>query len=179
MDEKIIIAGFGGQGVMLAGKLLVQAGLCLGREVTFIPSYGAEVRGGTAHCHVIVSDEEIASPIITSPDAVIVMNSPSLAKFSSLVKSGGAICVNSSIVSEKVGRDDLRAIYVPANHLAEELGSVKVANAVILGAYLQRSRFLTPDSLAAALKALLPSRHRDLLAINLAALRRGYEYQGQ
>jgi 2-oxoglutarate ferredoxin oxidoreductase subunit gamma len=176
MDEKVIIAGFGGQGIMLAGKLLVQAGLCLGRHVTFIPSYGAEVRGGTAHCHVIVSDEEIASPIITVPDAAIVMNSPSLAKFSGLVRSGGTVYVNSSIAGEKIERNDIRAVYVPANHLAEELGSVKVANVVTLGAYLRSSRFLTPAALAAALKILLPSRHRDLMTINLAALKKGYEF---
>ena len=177
MDEKVIIAGFGGQGIMLAGKLLVQAGLCLGRRVTFIPSYGAEVRGGTAHCHVIVSDEEIASPIITVPDAAVVMNSPSLLKFSGLVKSGGAIFVNSSIAAEKVERTDVRAALIPANHLAEELGSAKVANVVMLGAYLRCSRFLTPDALVSALKILLSSRHRDLVTMNLAALRKGYEFK--
>ncbi len=175
MEEKVIIAGFGGQGIMLAGKLLNHAGLILERYVTYIPSYGAEVRGGTAHCHVVISEEEIASPIISQPDACLVMNSPSLLKFSGRVRSGGFLLINSSLVKEDADRKDLTAVKVPANRKAQELGSIKASNMVMLGAYLRHSRLLTLDALKKALKQSLPARHRDLLEINLQALQDGYE----
>ena len=172
-QERFIIAGFGGQGVMLAGKIIAQAACFLGRNATYLPSYGAEVRGGTAHCHVIVSEEEIPSPVIDQPDTVIVMNSPSLQKFKTRVRSGGNLLVNSSLVSASRVRGDIKTMEVEANRLAEELGSVKAANMVMIGVYLQLSRLLTPAAVDKALEYLLPSRHRELLDINLRALHLG------
>ena len=172
-QEKIIIAGFGGQGVMLAGKIIAQAACFLGRSATYLPSYGAEVRGGTAHCHVIVSEEEIPSPVIEQPDTAIAMNSPSLEKFKTRVRPGGNLLVNSSLVKAGHVRRDIKTIEVEANRLAEELGSVKAANMVMIGVCLRLSRLLTPAAMEEALKHLLPSRHRELLDINLRALRLG------
>ncbi len=169
-QEKIIVAGFGGQGIMLAGKILAQAGHLLGRNVTYLPSYGAEVRGGTAHCHVIISEDEIPSPVIESPDAAVVMNGPSLEKFQTRVRRGGILLVNSSLAAAPLGRDDLEIYGVEANRLAEEAGSAKAANMVMLGAYLRFSRLLNPGAVEEALKSLLPARHRKLLEINRRAL---------
>lgn len=168
--EQIIIAGFGGQGIMLAGKIVAQAGFFLGRRVTYLPSYGAEVRGGTAHCHVIVSGEDIPSPVIERPDCAIVMNSPSLAKFKERVREGGLLLINSSLAEEDPGRSDVETLRIEANRLAEDLGSVKSANMVMLSYYLIRSRLLTREAVEEALESLLPARHHDLLEINLRAL---------
>ncbi len=175
--ERIIIAGFGGQGIMLAGKLAIQAGLARGKNVTYIPSYGAEVRGGTAHCHVIISEDEIASPIIIRPDAVLVMNSPSLVKFSGRVRPGGLLAINSSLVRPKSVRKDLELVKIPANEIAEDLGNLKVANLVLLGAYLKWSRLLSLKDVISTLTTFLPARHRDMLEINRQALRTGHRYE--
>lgn len=174
--ERVIIAGFGGQGIILAGKLVIQTGLILGRNVTFIPSYGAEVRGGTSHCHIIVSETEIASPIIVRPDACLVMNSPSFSKFIGRVRPRGLFLINSSLVIEEARRVDIKQVRIPASDIAEELGSVKAANMVMLGAYLRYSQLLTLESFRSVLKAFLPARHHDLLKINLQALQRGCEF---
>jgi 2-oxoglutarate ferredoxin oxidoreductase subunit gamma len=175
--ERIIIAGFGGQGIMLAGKLVIQAGLARGWNVTFIPSYGAEVRGGTAHCHVIISEDEIASPIIIRPDAVLVMNSPSLDKFAGRVRPGGLLAINSSLVRPKSVRKDLEIVKIPANEIAERLGDLKVANLVLLSAYLRWSRLLSREDVDLTLTTFLPARHRDMLEINRRALRAGHRYE--
>ncbi|MFH1038574.1 MAG: 2-oxoacid:acceptor oxidoreductase family protein [PVC group bacterium] len=173
--ERIIMAGFGGQGIMLAGKMAVRAGLLLDRRVTYIPSYGAEVRGGTAHCHVIISQEEISTPIIVRPDACLVMNSPSLAKFAGRVRPGGLLIVNSSLVEETSGREDVVELRVPANRIAEEHGNIKAANMAMLGAYVRHSLLLTLAAIRTALEDFCPPGHRDLLAINLAAIQDGYD----
>lgn len=173
--ERIIIAGFGGQGIMLAGKILIRTGLLMGRSVTYIPSYGAEVRGGTAHCHVIISENEIASPVIARPDSCLVMNSPSLAKFQERVRENGHIFINSSMVKEAISRKDLVTVRIEANDVAEGLGSIKAANMVMLGAYLKYSGLLRLPPFRSALKAVIPPRHRDLLDINLKAIQSGYE----
>lgn len=175
--ERMIIAGFGGQGIMLAGKLTIQTGLAGGKNVTYIPSYGAEVRGGTAHCHVIISEDEIASPIIIKPDAVLVMNSPSLDKFAGRVRTGGLLAINSSLVRPKSVRRDLELLKIPVNEIAEKLGNLKVANLVLLGAYLKWSRLLSLKDVLSTLTAFLPARHRDMLAINRQALRAGHRYE--
>ena len=138
--EKIVIAGFGGQGVLSLGQFIAYAALYEDKAVTWLPSYGPEMRGGTAHCSVVVDDEEVASPIIAVPDTLIAMNTPSLLKFEDKVKSGGLIIVNSSLVDEKVKRTDVTAIYVPANELAHEAGNVRTANIVVLGAYMKYSK---------------------------------------
>ncbi len=174
--ERFIIAGFGGQGVMLAGKIAIQAGLSLGRNVTYIPSYGAEVRGGTAHCHVIISEEEIASPIIVQPDACLVMNSPSLAKFTGRVRTGGLLVINSSLVEEPAGREDIHELRIPVNRIAEDRGNIKAANMAMLGAYIRHSSLLSIAAVHKSLQEFLPARHRDLMEINQAALQDGYDH---
>lgn len=174
-SERIIVAGFGGQGVMLAGKIIVRAGLSAGLNVTYIPSYGAEVRGGTAHCHVIISQGEIASPIIVQPDVCLVMNSPSLFKFSNRVRAGGLLIVNSSLVDEPVDREDVIDLRLQANLIAENSGSIKAANMAMLGAYVKRSGLLSLPVVIKAIEDFLPSRHQALLKINLVALEEGYE----
>ena len=161
---------------MLAGKLLINAGLRAGFDVTYIPSYGAEVRGGTAHCHVIISRRKIASPIIEEPDICLVMNGPSFTKFLPRLRSGGIMIVNSSLAGEGGGRDNIRIIRIPAGEIAEKVGNIKATNMVMLGSYLAASSFLDPDSLRETITRFLPARHRDLLEINLRALVKGYEY---
>ncbi len=173
--ERTIMAGFGGQGIMLAGKIAVRAGMFLGRRVTYIPSYGAEVRGGTAHCHVTVSRFEIASPIIARPDFCLVMNSPSLAKFAGRVREGGTLLINSSLVDEPSGRSDLTEVRIPANRIAEDRGTIKAANMALLGAFIRHSKLLTLEAVRQILEEAIPPRHRNLLEINLAALGDGYE----
>ena len=174
--ERFIIAGFGGQGVMLAGKIAIHAGLSLGRNVSYIPSYGVEVRGGTAHCHVTISEEKIASPVIGRPDACLVMNSPSLSKFLGRVRTGGLLIINSSLVKESTGREDLHELRIPVNRIAKDLGNIKTANMVMLGAYIRHSSLLSIAAVHNTLKEFLPARHRDLLEINQAALQDGYDH---
>ena len=136
MNREIILSGFGGQGVMSIGKNLAEAGVVEGLEVSWVPSYGPEMRGGTANCTVILSSERIGAPLVETATEIIVMNRPSLLKFESAVKPGGTVFVNSSIVPDKVSRTDVRAVYVPCDEIAAELGNPKVANMVMLGAYI-------------------------------------------
>ena len=138
MKEEVIIAGFGGQGVMSMGKILAYAGMKEQKEVSWIPSYGPEMRGGTAHCTVTISDKKIASPMSSNPDNIIVMNYPSLEKFINKVKSEGLVLINSSLINSTVDRKDVEVIEVPANAIARELGNNKIANMVMLGAYISR-----------------------------------------
>lgn len=177
MRERIIVAGFGGQGILLAGKLLIRAGLEKNLNVTYIPSYGAEVRGGTAHCHVVVSEKEIAAPIIEKPDFALVMNTPSLIKFSARVGKGGTVICNRSLADPAHVSSSGTIVGIPATEMAEALGTVQVANMVMLGAFLRRSRLLDPEVLKETLIRFLPSRHRDLLEVNLKALEQGYAFE--
>lgn len=174
-DHEIIVAGFGGQGVLFAGLVLAHAGMNAGRNVAWIPSYGPEMRGGTANCTVIVSDEEIGSPIVSRPSAVIVMNEPSLAKYAPKVKAGGTLVVNTSLVTSRTERSDIRVIEVPANSLAQELGNDKVANMVILGALLAAEEILPMGAVEEALVETLGPEKAHLVEPNGAALRRGAE----
>jgi 2-oxoglutarate ferredoxin oxidoreductase subunit gamma len=137
MTVKSVFAGFGGQGVLMMGYLLALTAMREGKEVTYLPAYGAEVRGGTANCTVVVSEEEIASPVSSSPDVAVVMNNPSLLKYVNVVRGGGVILVNSSLVQASVGRGDVNVIEVPASDLAHELGEDRSANVVMLGAFAQ------------------------------------------
>lgn len=175
MQTEIIISGFGGQGALFAGQLLAYAAMDEGKHVTWIPSYGPEMRGGTAHCTVIISDDEIGSPLVRNPAAVIAMNMPSLDKYESLVAPGGVLVVNSSLTTHAAARTDIRAIEVPANAIAEELGSVtrSVANLVLTGALLAATNALSLEAVERALEAHLPEKHRKLLGANKEALRRG------
>lgn len=146
MEERLISAGFGGQGVLAAGMLCAYAGMIEGREVSWVPSYGPEMRGGTANCSVTVSDEPVGSPIITKPTSAIIMNIPSLNKYEPMIESGGMIFVNSSLVKDKVKRDDIKAFYIPAEKIAVELGNKKTANLVMLGAFLEATNCVKHDT---------------------------------
>ncbi len=177
MQTEILIAGFGGQGVLFAGQLLAYAGMDAGKEVTWIPSYGPEMRGGTANCTVIISDEEIGSPLVHYPAAVIAMNLPSLDKYESSVRPGGVLVVNSSIISRPVRRTDLRVVTVPGNEIAESLGDKRMTNMVLLGGLLANLPILPVEALEKALQEHLPARHQRLLPLNFQALRRGAAYE--
>ena len=177
MQQELIIAGFGGQGVLFAGKMLAYSAMDEGKAVTWIPSYGPEMRGGTANCTVVVSDEEIGSPFVKNPTAVIAMNLPSLEKFENLVAPGGVIVLNSSIIDRAVTRDDIKVVSLPANEIAEELGSSRSVNMVMLGALLGNLDILPVEAIEKGLKAHLPERQMKFLEGNIKALRKGAEYK--
>lgn len=175
MLEELIISGFGGQGVMVMGQLLSYSGLLEGKNVSWIPSYGPEMRGGTANCSVVISTDPIASPIVSEPLSVIVMNKPSLDKFEPALRPGGVLVYNSSLIDRMPTRSDVRVIAVPANDIAVELGSDRVANMCALGAYLGATRVVSMDSVAKSLKEVLPARRHDLIPLNIKALETGME----
>lgn len=173
VQEEIIFSGFGGQGALFAGQLLAYAAMDEGFHVTWIPSYGPEMRGGKARCTVVVSDEEIGSPLVRRPSAAVVLNIPSMEAFEPLVRPGGVLVVNSSLVPQRSGREDIRVIYVPASDLATELGNVRLANVVCLGALVKATGVVPLEAVEQALENHLPERHRKLLDLNKEALRRG------
>ena len=175
MLEQNLFAGFGGQGMLLIGQFLAQAGMMEGKYVSWLPSYGPEMRGGTANCSVCVSDSPIASPVITKASCVIAMNRPSLDKFESFVRPGGTLIVNSSLIDVKAKRDDITVYYVPANELAEQLGNMKVANVVILGACLELTKCVSVDTVLDAIALKLGKRKAHLVDINKHALIAGAE----
>ena len=173
MAHEIIMAGFGGQGVMAMGKILVEAAMEEGKNVSWLPSYGPEMRGGTANCSVIVSDEPIGAPIVTEATAAIVMNRPSLDKFEQDVIPGGSLFVNSSLIDKKASRDDIKVYYVPANEIANELGTDKVANIVMLGAYLQATGAASFDSIMDIITHIFAGKKASVIPLNKEALLRG------
>lgn len=179
MQTEIIIAGFGGQGILFAGQLLAYAAMDNGLNTTWIPSYGPEMRGGTANCIVIISDEEIGSPVVRNPQVVIAMNRPSLDKYESQVKEGGYLVVNSSIVDRPVERKDIHVVLVPANDIAEKLGGLRMSNMVVLGALLANLPILPLEAIEKALQEHLPERHHKLLPMNYQALREGASHLAQ
>ncbi|MFZ0546899.1 MAG: 2-oxoacid:acceptor oxidoreductase family protein [Candidatus Promineifilaceae bacterium] len=179
METSIIFAGFGGQGVLFAGQLLAYAGMDSGRHVTWIPSYGPEMRGGTANCTVIISEETVGAPIVSRPDIAVVLNRPSFDKYEPLVNAGGLLVVNSSLVTAVSFREDIETIYIPANEIAEESGSVKMLNVATLGALLARRPILPLEKMAQALVDHLPAKKANLLDSNLAVLQSGYDYAAQ
>ena len=175
--EEIFIAGFGGQGIMLTGKLLAQTAMRTGREVTYMSSYGAEVRGGTANCMVVISEQKIACPVVARPDSLIVMNKASLNKFGPQLKKGGLLVMNVSLIDSEPELDEsIEVVPVPADELAVELGSLKRANMVALGAYLQKRGYLGPEAAAEALPDVLAERYHKTLPVNIAALHKGAEF---
>ena len=171
---KTIFAGFGGQGVLSMGLSLTQAAMLEGKSVTYLPSYGAEVRGGTANCTVAISDEEIASPVASSPELVVAMNQPSVVRFQNQIQSGGVLFINSSLVETEVKRGDINIVKVPASGIAEKLGSPKSANMVMLGALIKKSNLVSLSSIIAGLSDTLKGKQK-LVAINEKALNAGYE----
>jgi len=175
--EEVIIAGFGGQGIMLAGRLLAQTAMKAGREVTYMPSYGAEVRGGTANCMVVLADEPIACPVVGRPDSLIAMNKASLTKFAPRLKRGGLLVMNSSLIDEVPQLDDsIEVVALPADELAVQLGTKRSANMVAMGAYLQTRGYLSPDAAAEALPEVLAERYHQTIPVNTEALHRGAEF---
>lgn len=176
MQTEIIIAGFGGQGVLFCGQLLAYAGMGEGKEITWIPSYGPEMRGGTANCTVVISDEEIGSPIVHNPQAAIVMNRPSLDKYEPLVKPGGVLVINTAMTDRHPTRTDIKVIEIDANGEAEKLGDQRMANMILLGALLANLPVLPVEAVKKALKEHLPERHQKLLGQNFNALQEGAKY---
>ena len=173
MRKEIIIAGFGGQGVMSIGKNIAEAGVEEGLEMTWVPSYGPEMRGGTSNCSVILSDSRIGTPLIENPTDIIVMNRPSLAKFEPDVVPGGGVFINSSVVTDKATRDDVKAYYIPCDDIARELGNPKVSNMVMLGAYVGVNDFLKVETVENMIKMLFAGKKAELVPLNIEALHRG------
>ena len=176
MLTKAIISGSGGQGVLSMGSTLATAAMLEGRYVTYLPSYGVEVRGGTANCAVAVSDEEIASPVASSPEVVIAMNQPSFVRFQGALQSGGLLCANSSLVHTESARTDIEIVAVPTSELAESLGSIKVANMIMLGALVRASNMISYDAMVENLAEILGKGRAKLLELNKKALAVGYDY---
>jgi 2-oxoglutarate ferredoxin oxidoreductase subunit gamma len=175
MERSTILAGFGGQGLLFAGKVLAEAGLLEGREVLWIPSYGPEMRGGTASCTVIVADRPIGSPVVDRADHAVVLNPPSMAKYAPLVAPGGLLVVNTSLIEAEPRRTDLEVLPVPCTALARRAGDDKLVSVVALGALVGRRRFVEPDSVHRALARVLGSKHPEMLAVDIAAFDTGYE----
>ena len=172
MRQEVIISGFGGQGVIKAGVLLATTAMTENKHCTHFPSYGAEMRGGTANCSVIVSTDEIASPIINEPDTVIAMNEPSLDKFEPRLKKGGLLIYNSSLISKKPSRSDIEIIAVPANEIAERIGTTKCANMVVMGTYAAKTNAVSIDAIKASLSVVFAGKDK-FLNINKSALDEG------
>ena len=173
---KIIFSGFGGQGVLMMGYVLAVAGMKEDKHVTFLPAYGAEVRGGTANCTVVISDEEIASPIASSPEFVVAMNYPSMMKYQNMVKSGGVMFLNSDLISEDPARSDLKVVHVPANSLAHEMGNDRVLNMIMLGAVAALTGIVSEKALAGAVETVLVGKKQSLIDVNQKALVKGSGY---
>ncbi len=173
MQTEIVFSGFGGQGALFAGQLVAYAAMDEGLHVTWIPSYGPEMRGGTAHCTVIIADDAIGSPLVRHPGAVLAMNQPSFDKYEPILQPGGLLVVNASLTTRAPERADVRVLMVPANAIAESLGNPRLANLVLTGALLAATGALSLEAVDRALEAHLPERHRKWLAANRQALRAG------
>ena len=175
--KQMLFSGFGGQGILFAGKFIAYKGLIDEKQVSWLPSYGPEMRGGTASCSVIVSDEAVGSPIVSAPDVLIAMNLPSLDKFEATVVPGGMIIADSTLIERKVNRDDVKVCYIPATRLASENGMPTLANMIIVGKLLKELGDFNEDSVNAALKKVISAKHADMMEINVKAMRLGAEYQ--
>jgi len=176
MTYETIMAGFGGQGLLFSGKVLAYAGLLENRELSWLPSYGPEMRGGTCNCSVIVSDEPVGSPIIAHPNVLMVMNEPSLDKFEETVAPGGTIFVDSSLISRKVKRTDVEVVYIPATQMATEMEAASLANMIILGAIVEKLRCVKPETVLDALKHTISARKANLLDLNVKAVEAGRRF---
>jgi len=175
MERSTIIAGFGGQGILFAGKVLAEAALLEGREVLWIPSYGPEMRGGTASCTVIVADRLIGSPIVDRADHAVVLNPPSMAKYTASVAAGGLLVVNTTLIEAEPDRDDMDVLEVPCTALARTAGDDKLVSVVALGGLLGRRRFVEPESVHHAFMVLLGTKHPEMIEADIAAFDAGYE----
>lgn len=170
----ILIAGFGGQGILFAGKFLVYAGLINNKQVTWLPSYGPEMRGGTANCSVIISGSPIGSPIVTHPDILVVMNAPSLDRYEPACVNNGRVFIDSSLITRELSRGDLTGRYIPAAKLADENRLSGLANMIMIGKLIKDTDICAYDDIEAALKKTVPERKKDMYALNLKALNIGY-----
>lgn len=175
MERSTIFAGFGGQGVLFAGKILAEAALIEGREVLWIPSYGPEMRGGTASCTVIIADRPIGSPIVDRADHAVVLNPPSMAKYAPLVAGGGLLVINTTLIEAEPDREDVELLAVPCTALARQAGDDRLVSVVALGALMGRRRFIEPENVHEALARVLGSRHPEMIAADIAAFDAGYE----
>lgn len=174
--KKTVFAGFGGQGVLMMGYVFAVAAMRDGKEVTYLPAYGAEMRGGTANCTVVVSDEEIFSPVASSPDFAVIMNKPSLLKYEGTMREGGVILLNSNHVSRGLTREDLTAIRIPAVDIAKDLGSERIVNMVMLGAFVAHSKITSLDSIMNGLSEIVKGKKAGIMKLNRKGLDRGAEY---
>lgn len=175
MEERITIAGFGGQGVMAIGQLLTYAGMLENKNVSWLPSYGPEMRGGTANCSVVISSEAVGSPVVVNATSAIIMNKPSMDKFEPTIVEGGKLFVNSSLVDRKSNRDDIEVYYIPANEIANELGNMKVANMVMLGAYIEVTKMVSIESILEGFTKVFGEDKAHLIPLNKEALEKGAE----
>ena len=174
--KKTIFAGFGGQGVLMMGYAFAVAVMRDGKEVTYLPSYGAEMRGGTANCTVSVSDEEIFSPVASSPDYAVIMNNPSMIKYESTIREGGIILLNSNLVDKEPSRDDLVVVKVPASDIARKLGSGRTINMIMLGAFVAKTKVTSLDSILNGLTEIVKGKKASIMKLNRKALEKGAEY---
>ena len=174
--HQILIAGFGGQGVLFAGKLLAYKGMFEERQVSWLPSYGPEMRGGTANCSIILSDTPVGSPIISNPTALVAMNLPSLDKYEDTVVAGGKIVIDSSLIERKVARNDVDAFYIPATKMANEAGVPTLANMIMLGKLIKETGAVDFGDLDGVFAKIVSAKRQDLIAMNLKALEIGYNY---
>jgi 2-oxoglutarate ferredoxin oxidoreductase subunit gamma len=178
MTTQILIAGFGGQGVLFAGKFLAYKGLLENKEVSWLPSYGPEMRGGTANCSIILSDDPVGSPIVSSPDVLIAMNLPSLDKYEAATVAGGSIFVDSTLIGRKVERTDVKTFYIPATKMANDAGIPTLANMIMMGKMIKEAGFISMDGMKEALGHVISAKRADMLDINLKAIEIGYNYEG-
>ena len=175
MTTQILLSGFGGQGILFTGKFLAYKGLLADKNVSWLPSYGPEMRGGTASCSVIISDEEVGSPIISQPDILIAMNLPSFEKFVPTVKAGGIVIADSSLIETKTDRTDINVHYIPATGLASDMGKQSLANMIILGKLLAVMGDFNEDEIKTVLSKVIPPKKADMLEINMKAMQIGSE----
>lgn len=176
MTNQILLSGFGGQGILFAGKFLAYDGLIEEREISWLPSYGPEMRGGTCNCSVIFSDKKIGSPIVSNPDILIAMNLPSLDKFESAAVPGAKIFVDSSLIDRKVGRDDVEAYYIPATRIASDENLSGLANMIMIGHMIKKTGIMTFENVERAMKKLVPAKKQNLIELNIKAVELGYNY---
>ena len=176
MAIKAIFSGFGGQGVLMMGYSLAHSAMNKGYHVTFLPSYGAEVRGGTANCTVAIAEEEIASPVASEPDYLVAMNSPSLFTFQNKISTGGVIFLNSSIIKESPNRTDVGLFSIPCVEMAEDMGNNRVANIIMMGTFIKKTGIVTPEIYLKSLETILGSRKKSAAEINRRAFAAGYDY---
>lgn len=178
MKNEIVIAGFGGQGILFSGKILVYAGMMDGHQVSWLPSYGPEMRGGTANCSVIISDDPIGSPIVNDPEILIAMNLPSLDKFEQAIVKGGMAFIDSTLITRKVERDDVKCFYIPCTGMANENGLNGLANMIMLGKVVKELDGCNLDTIFNAIRKVVPERKKDMLEKNIKAVELGYNYAG-